>query len=140
MRCRRTDQSRGGTLLAEFAGTGNARRRAQPSRLRRQPGVGCIEEGDAYFGIARKSTALHVAAWRAQPEVVKELIARGAPVHAKDGKGARRSSSPSRPASIPTGRGGVRPTRSVPCSRRAPRPPDIVVPCGYDDVDTLLRG
>ena len=30
---------------------------------------------------------MHVAAWRAWPEVVKELIARGAPVNANDGQG-----------------------------------------------------
>ena len=44
-------------------------------------------EGDGYFGIATDSTALHVAAWRAWPEVVKELIARGTPVDALDGRG-----------------------------------------------------
>ncbi len=44
-------------------------------------------EGDAYFGIATDSTALHVAAWRAWPEVVKELIARGTPIDALDGRG-----------------------------------------------------
>jgi Ankyrin repeats (many copies) len=43
--------------------------------------------GDGYFGIAKDSTALHVAAWRACPEVVRELIARGAPVNAADGYG-----------------------------------------------------
>src|SRR5256885_11228984 len=29
----------------------------------------------------------HVAAWKGLPQTVKLLIARGAPVHAKDGKG-----------------------------------------------------
>jgi hypothetical protein len=44
-------------------------------------------EGDGYFGTARNSTALHVAAWRVWPEAVKELIGRGAPVEALDGEG-----------------------------------------------------
>jgi len=41
-------------------------------------------EGDRYFDIAHDTPALHVAAWRARPEVVKELIARGASVNATD--------------------------------------------------------
>jgi hypothetical protein len=49
--------------------------------------TGLYREGDGYFGIAKNSTALHVAAWRAWPEVVKELIARGAPVNATDAQG-----------------------------------------------------
>jgi ankyrin repeat protein len=76
----------GGTLLAEFAGNGNAEGvrhlldcGISPSALYR--------EGDGYFGIATDSTALHVAAWRAWPEVVKELIARGTPIDALDGRG-----------------------------------------------------
>ena len=71
----------GGTLLAEFAGTGNVEGvrhlldcGISPSALYR--------EGDSYFGIATDSSALHVAAWRAWPEVVKELIARGTDVDA----------------------------------------------------------
>jgi ankyrin repeat protein len=76
----------GGTLLAEFAVNGNVDgvrhlldRGISPSALYR--------EGDGYFGIATDSTALHVAAWRAWPAVVKELIARGTPVDALDGRG-----------------------------------------------------
>jgi ankyrin repeat protein len=76
----------GGTLLAEFAGNGNAEGvrhlldcGISPSALYR--------EGDGYFGIAIDSSALHVAAWRAWPDVVKELIARGTPIDALDGRG-----------------------------------------------------
>ena len=36
--------------------------------------------------MAPGSTALHVAAWRMRPDTVKLLIARGAPVDARDGK------------------------------------------------------
>lgn len=37
--------------------------------------------------MAKDSTALHVAAWRARHAAVKLLIERGAPVDALDGKG-----------------------------------------------------
>ena len=44
-------------------------------------------EGDGYFEIAKDSTALHVAAWRAWHGTVRFLIERGAPIDARDGKG-----------------------------------------------------
>jgi ankyrin repeat protein len=76
----------GGTLLAEFAGNGNAEGVRCLLDLGVSPGA-LYREGDGYFGIATDSTALHVAAWRAWPEVVKELIARGTPIDAPDGRG-----------------------------------------------------
>jgi hypothetical protein len=76
----------GGKLLAEFAGVGNT------------DGVRCLlnlgvdagarfGEGDGYWDVAKDSTALHVAAWRARHATVKFLIERGAPVEVLDGKG-----------------------------------------------------
>jgi ankyrin repeat protein len=76
----------GGALLAHFSGAANLE------------GVRCLldlgispaalwPEGDGYWTIARDSTALHVAAWRAHHDVVRELIARGAPVNAVDARG-----------------------------------------------------
>src|SRR5256885_6753779 len=76
----------GGKLLAEFAGNGNT------------DGVGLLlnlgvdvralfEEGDGYWGVAKNSTALHVAAWRAHHATLKLLIERSAPVNARDEKG-----------------------------------------------------
>ena len=76
----------GGKLLCDFAGNANAE------------GVACLldlgvpvdarfEEGDGYFGIARNSTALIVASWRAAHDVVKLLLRRGASVDAKNGNG-----------------------------------------------------
>jgi hypothetical protein len=78
--------SMGGALLARFAGAANLE------------GVRCLldlgvpasalwAEGDAYWTIGKNSTALHVAAWRAHHDVVRELIARGAPVNAVDARG-----------------------------------------------------
>jgi Ankyrin repeats (many copies) len=76
----------GGTLLAHFAGANN------------DAGVRCLlalgvsskalwPHGDGYWELAPASTALHVAAWRANHEVVKTLIAAGAPVNAGDARG-----------------------------------------------------
>lgn len=76
----------GGKLLAEFAGNANG------DGVRHLLDLGVdvnaiYAEGDGYFGIAQNSTALHVAAWRARPAVVKLLIERGAFVNAPDGQG-----------------------------------------------------
>ena len=76
----------GGKLLAEFAGVGNT----DGVRLLLDLGVdsgALYKEGNGYFDVAKNSTALHVAAWRAQHATVKLLIERGAPVNMPDGKG-----------------------------------------------------
>jgi len=76
----------GGKLLAEFAGVGNTDGVRQLLDL----GVdvrAIYENGDGYFDIARNSTALHVAAWKAYPATIKVLIERGAPIDLLDGKG-----------------------------------------------------
>ncbi len=77
--------AQGGTLLAEFAGTANKEGVAHLLDL--GVNVAALYPGDPYFDIAKDSTALHVAAWKAWPAVVKLLIERGAPVNALDGKG-----------------------------------------------------
>jgi len=75
----------GGRLLAEFAGTNNA----DGVRLLLDLGVNvaALYDGDPYFDIAKNSTALHVAAWKAWPKTVKLLIERGANVNVQDAKG-----------------------------------------------------
>jgi Ankyrin repeat len=50
-------------------------------------GEAWFEEGDGYFDVAKGSTALHVAAWRARHATVRLLIGCGAPLDALDGKG-----------------------------------------------------
>jgi ankyrin repeat protein len=45
------------------------------------------KDGDPYFEIAKDSTALHVAAWRARHETLKLLLERGAKVNALDARG-----------------------------------------------------
>ena len=79
-------QTEGGKLLAEFAGTANT----EGVRHLLDLGVkvdALFKDGDAYFDIAKDSTALHVAAWKAWPKVVELLIERGAPINAQDAKG-----------------------------------------------------
>jgi ankyrin repeat protein len=79
-------RAEGGKLLAEFAGNGNT------DGVRRLLDLGMDvgalhQQGDGYFGIAKNSTALHVAAWRARPKTVQLLIDRGAPINVPDGAG-----------------------------------------------------
>lgn len=75
----------GGRLLAEFAGTNND----EGIRMLLALGVpvDALYDGDPYFNIAKNSTALHVAAWKAWPTTVKLLIERGARVNAEDAQG-----------------------------------------------------
>jgi ankyrin repeat protein len=96
-------------------------------------------EGDGYFGIARDSTALHVAAWRAWPEVVRELIARGAPVNSADAQGRTALQLAVRACvdSYWTERrspDSVRALLEAGASAAA-----IDLPTGYDQIDELLR-
>jgi ankyrin repeat protein len=76
----------GGRFLAEFAGNGNV----EGIRNLLDLGIAVTalyETGDAYFDIAPSSTALHVAAWRAQHAALKLLIDRESPIDAVDGNG-----------------------------------------------------
>lgn len=78
--------AQGGKLLAEFAGVGNA----DGARHLLDLGVDVnrvTEDGDPYFDVAKNSTALHSAAWRAWPSTVKFLLERGASVNVTDEKG-----------------------------------------------------
>lgn len=75
----------GGKLLAEFAGVGNTS--GVGHLLDLGVDVAARYEGDGYYGIARNSTPLHVAAWRGRHSTVKLLIERGAPIDVTDGHG-----------------------------------------------------
>ena len=75
----------GNKLLAEFAGNGNTKGVQQLLDL--GVPVDALYDGDPYFDIAKGSTALHVAAWKAWPKTVKLLIERSADVNAQDAKG-----------------------------------------------------
>jgi hypothetical protein len=122
-------------LLAEFSGVGNL---AGVRNLFDLTVTALYREGDGYYGIAKERTALHVAAWRARPDVVKELIARGAPVNATDGQGHR---APTRRESL---RRLLLDRIRSPASVRAlleagASTEGIELPSGYDEIDRLLR-
>jgi ankyrin repeat protein len=76
----------GGKVLAEFAGNDNT------GGVRHLLDLGVpvdarFREGDGYWGVARESTALHVASWRASHDTARLLIERGADVNLTDGRG-----------------------------------------------------
>lgn len=128
----------GGTLLAEFASNGNV------EGLRCLLGLGVsatalYAKGDPYFDIAKNSTALHVAAWRAWPSAVKELIARGSPVNALDGKG-RTPLSLAVKACFDSYWTNRRSPDSVEALLKAGASiSGIDIPSGYEEIDKLLR-
>jgi ankyrin repeat protein len=129
---------KGGQLLAEFAGVGNA----EGLRCLIELGVSVdalFEEGDGYWDLAPRSTALHVAAWRARPAAVKLLIDRGAKVDATDGQGRR-----------PIELAVKACVNSYWKDRRTPECVELLLkagasargvrlPTGYDEADALLR-
>jgi ankyrin repeat protein len=69
------------------------------------------EEGDIYWDMTKGSTALHMAAWRAYPAIVKELVDRGAPVNALDSKGRSALALAVKACVDSYGRSGGRPSR-----------------------------
>jgi ankyrin repeat protein len=91
-----------------------------------------------YFDIARNSTALHAAAWRAWPATVKLLIERGAPLNAVDGKG-RTALALAVKACVDSYWKDRRTPESVQALLNAGATVDgIEIPCGYEAVDELL--
>jgi ankyrin repeat protein len=129
--------AQGGRLLAQFSGVGHL----TGVRNLLDLGVNVAElyrEGDGYFGIAADSTALHVAAWRARPEVVKELISRGAPVNATDAQG-RTPLQLAVKACVDSYWTDLRSPDSVRALLDAGASTDgIDLPTGYDEIDKLL--
>ena len=127
----------GDTLLAEFAGVGNTE--GVRHLLDLGVPVTATYEGDGYYGIAKQSTALHVAAWRARPATVKLLLERGAPVDAPDGDG-RTSLALAVRACVDSYWTERRSPESVEALLRAGASARaIMFPCGYADVDELLQ-
>ena len=127
----------GGKLLAEFAGNGNTKGVQQLLDL--GVPVEALYDGDPYFDIAKNSTALHVAAWKAWPKTVKLLIESGAPIVAQDAKGR-----------TPLMLAVKACVDSYWTNRRSPESVEALLqsgaslsgvdyPCGYAEVDELLR-
>jgi ankyrin repeat protein len=128
----------GGTLLAEFASTGNVEGLRCLLDLGISPSA-LYKAGDPYFDIAKESTALHVAAWRAWPFTVKELIQRGTPVNALDGKG-RTALALAVKACVNSYWTNRRSPDSVEALLEAGASTSgIAIPSGYDAIDALLE-
>ncbi len=97
-----------------------------------------FKDGDGYFDIAKDSTALHVAAWKARPKVVKLLIERGAPINAQDAKG-RTPLALAVKACVDSYWMNRRSPESVEALLRAgASASNVEFPSGYAEVDELL--
>jgi hypothetical protein len=127
----------GSTLLAEFAGNGNTKGVQQLLDL--GVPVDALYDGDPYFDIAKDSTALHVAAWKAWPKTVKLLIERGSPINAQDAKG-RTPLTLAVKACVDSYWTNRRSPESVEALLKAGASANSVdFPCGYAEVDALLK-
>ncbi len=127
----------GGRLLAEFSGTGNTD--GVQLLLDRGVNVAALYEGDPYFDIAKESTALHVAAWKAWPKTVKLLIERGANVNVQDAKG-RTPLMLAVKACVDSYWTNKRSPESVEALLKAGASiSGVEFPCGYAEVDELLK-
>jgi ankyrin repeat protein len=128
----------GGQLLVAFAGVGNTAGLGQLLDL----GVdvnAVTEHGDLYFDVAKNSTALHSAAWRAWSSTVELLIARGASVNVLDGKGRTALALAVR-ACVDSYWKGRRTPESVEALLEAGATVrGVAYPSGYAEVDELLK-
>jgi ankyrin repeat protein len=126
-----------GAVLAAFAGAGNT------EGIRRLLSLGVdvrttFRDGDGYWDIARDSSALHVAAWRARHETVRLLVGSGARVDAEDGKGRTPLQLAVR-ACVDSYWTRRRAPDSVKTLLDAGAAVDrVAYPTGYDEVDALL--
>jgi ankyrin repeat protein len=76
----------GGDLLATFAGNGNTAGVRQLLDLG-VPVDAPFARGDGYFDEPKGSLAIHIAAWRANHDIVKLLIERRSPIDVPDANG-----------------------------------------------------
>lgn len=130
-------RAQGGTLLAEFAGVGNTEGVRRLLDLGVDVGARHVE-GDIYSDVTKESSALHVAAWRAEHAAVKLLLERGAQVNERDGKGRTPLALAVR-ACVDSYWSHRRSPESVKALLRAgAAAEDVPFPSGYAEVDELL--
>lgn len=128
----------GGVLLSSFARVGNV------AGVRHLLDLGvsvdaAFAEGEGYWDIAPNSTALHAASWRGWPGVVSLLIARGADVDRTDGRGRTPLMLAVRACVDSYWMERRSPEWVRPLLEAGARLDGVRVPCGYAEVDELLR-
>lgn len=127
----------GGELLARFSVCGNA------AGIRHLLNLGIpanepYRNGDGYYEIPTGSLAIHVAAYRGYPAVVKTLIAAGSPVDVAD-KNGRTPLALAIKACVDSYWMVRRSPDSVKALLDAGASvKNISYPCGYDEVDVLI--
>jgi ankyrin repeat protein len=127
----------GGTLLAQFAGNNNAAGIRHLLALGVSPTA--LYPGDPYFEIPRDSTALHVAAWRAQPAAVQLLIESGTPINALDGSNRTALQLAIRAATDSYWK-HRRTTESIEALLKAgATQTNVTLPTGYPEADALIE-
>ncbi|HZZ40977.1 MAG TPA: ankyrin repeat domain-containing protein [Acidobacteriaceae bacterium] len=127
----------GGTLLAHFAGAGNL----EGVRTLLDLGVSVDTlwpEGDPYWELTRDSTALHVAAWRAHHDLVRELIVRGANVNATDARSRTPLQLAVRACTDSYWKHRRQPDSVAAFLAAGATKHGIQLPTGYDAIDVLL--
>ena len=129
--------TQGGMLLAQFSGNGNTDGVCHLLDLGIE--VDANHEGDAYWDIATESTALHVAASRAQHATVRLLIECGAAIDLADGKGRTPLALAVRACVNPYLAYRRSPQSVMALLQAGASVEGIDIPSGYEVVDTLLR-
>jgi hypothetical protein len=98
-----------------------------------------LHSGDAYFGTPRNSTALHIAAWRGNPDTMRLLLARGTPLHARDGDGRTALQLAVRACTNSYWKNRRSPEWIEPLLAAGASTEDIEVPTGYPEADGLIQ-
>ena len=126
-----------GSLLGRFACAGNL----EGVRLLLDLGVSpdaLWPDGDPYWELKRNSAALHVAAWRARYDILRELIARGASVNATDARGRTPLQLAVRACTDSYWKNRRQPDAVAALLAAGATTRGIQLPTGYDAIDDLL--
>jgi Ankyrin repeats (many copies) len=127
----------GGIVLANFAGVGNLEGVRCLLDLGVAPGA-VHGTADPYWDLTPETTALHQAAWRARHEVVRELIARGAPIDVLDSKGRTPLAMAVKACTNAYWKPKREPDSVAALLAAGATTEGIDLPTGYDAIDALL--